>query len=159
MGWLLDTNAWIDYLRNPASLVRVQLVQRQPEEIFSCSIVRAELMHGALKYGAPERRQAIIQSALAPFASYAFDDEAAQKYATIRHELERWGQRIGPHDLMIAAICVTRFYPSVCPLCFPPVFPLNLVRIADCHPFSLAPETSREFLMNFSIDKRFLIQS
>jgi tRNA(fMet)-specific endonuclease VapC len=107
MGWLLDTNAWIDYLRNPASLVRVQLVQRQPEEIFSCSIVRAELMHGALKYGAPERRQAIIQSALAPFASYAFDDEAAQKYATIRHELERWGQRIGPHDSMIAAICVT----------------------------------------------------
>jgi len=107
MGWLLDTNAWIDYLRNPASLVRVQLVQRQPEEIFSCSIVRAELMHGALKYGAPERRQAIIQSALAPFASYAFDNEAAQKYATIRHELERWGQRIGPHDLMIAAICVT----------------------------------------------------
>jgi tRNA(fMet)-specific endonuclease VapC len=107
MGWLLDTNAWIDYLRNPASLVRVNLMQRLPEEIFSCSVVRAELMHGALKYGAPERRQLIIQTVLAPFCSYAFDDEAANKYATIRHELEQCGQRIGPHDLMIAAICVT----------------------------------------------------
>jgi tRNA(fMet)-specific endonuclease VapC len=81
-------------------------MQRRPEEIFSCSIVRAELMHGALKYGVPERRQLIVQNVLAPFSSYAFDDEAAKKYATIRHELERHGQRIGPHDLMIAAICV-----------------------------------------------------
>jgi len=56
MGWLLDTNAWIDYLKNSASLVRVNLIQRRLEEIFSCSIVRAELMHGALKYGVPERR-------------------------------------------------------------------------------------------------------
>ena len=107
MGWLLDTNAWIDYLKNPASLVRVNLIQRRPEEISSCSIVRAELMHGALKYGVPERRQLIIQTILAPFLSYAFDDEAAQNYATIRDELERQGQRIGPHDLIIAAICVT----------------------------------------------------
>ena len=106
MGWLLDTNAWIDYLKNPASLVRVHLMQRRPEEIFTCSIVRAELMHGALKYGAPERRQFIIEGVLAPFRSYAFDDSAAAKYATIRHELEQRGQRIGPHDLMIAAICV-----------------------------------------------------
>jgi tRNA(fMet)-specific endonuclease VapC len=106
MGWLLDTNAWIDYLKNPESLVRGQLMQRRPKEIFSCSIVRAELMHGALKYGVPERRQLIVQNLLAPFSSYAFDDEAAQKYAMIRHELERHGQRIGPHDLMIAAICV-----------------------------------------------------
>ena len=73
MGWLLDTNAWIDYLKNPASLVRGQLMERRPEEIFSCSIVRAELMHGALKYGVPERRQLIVQNLLAPLSSYAFD--------------------------------------------------------------------------------------
>ena len=70
MGWLLDTNAWIDYLKNPASLARGHLMQRRPEEIFSCSIVRAELMHGALKYGVPERRQLIVQNVLVPFLLY-----------------------------------------------------------------------------------------
>jgi len=39
MPWLLDTNAWIDYLKNPASAVRARLTERKPEEIFTCSIV------------------------------------------------------------------------------------------------------------------------
>jgi tRNA(fMet)-specific endonuclease VapC len=49
MSWLLDTNAWIDYLKNPASAVRSRLLERNPEQIFTCSIVRAELLHGARK--------------------------------------------------------------------------------------------------------------
>ena len=106
MRWLLDTNAWNDYPKNPESLVRTNLMQRQPKEIFCCSIVRAELMHGALKYGVPEKRQLIVQRVLAPYRSLDFDDAAAGNYATIRHHLEQRGQRVGPHDLMIAAICV-----------------------------------------------------
>ena len=35
MAWLLDTNAWIDYLRNPASAIRGRLAERQPEEILT----------------------------------------------------------------------------------------------------------------------------
>lgn len=57
MAWLLDTNAWIDYLKNPASAVRERLAERKPEEILTCAVVRAELLHGALKYGLPERRR------------------------------------------------------------------------------------------------------
>ena len=49
MSWLLDTNTWIDYLKNPASAVRARLMERKPEEISTCSIVRAELLHGARK--------------------------------------------------------------------------------------------------------------
>ena len=107
MVWLLDTNAWIDYLRNPASNVRARLMERKPEEVSTCSIVRAELLHGARKYGAPDRRVAIVRETLAPYRSLPFDDAAAEHYAAIRHGLERLGERIGPHDLLIAAICVT----------------------------------------------------
>ena len=107
MSWLLDTNAWIDYLKNSASVVRARLVERKPEEISTCAIVRAELLHGARKYGAPERRLSIVRETLAPYRSLPFDDAAADRYAELRDALERRGEKIGPHDLLIAAICVT----------------------------------------------------
>ena len=106
MAWLLDTNAWIDYLRNPASAIRGRLAERQPEEILTCAVVRAELLHGAMKYGVPKRRLAMVCETLGPYRSLPFDDAAAEHYARIRHDLEKAGERIGPHDLLIAAICL-----------------------------------------------------
>jgi tRNA(fMet)-specific endonuclease VapC len=106
MRWLLDTNAWIDYLKNPASAVRARLMERSPEEVLTCAIVRAELEHGARKYGIPERRLMLVCEMLAPYRSLPFDDAAAERYGKLRHELELSGERIGPHDLLIAAICL-----------------------------------------------------
>jgi tRNA(fMet)-specific endonuclease VapC len=105
MAWLLDTNVWIHYLKNPASPVRGCLAAHTPGEIVTCSVVRAELLHGAMKYGVPARRMTIVVETLAPYRSLPFDDDAAGHYARIRHELEEAGEVIGPHDLMIAAIC------------------------------------------------------
>ena len=64
MAWLLDTNAWIHYLKNPASRVRVELEQRRPNEIVTCAVVKAELLHGAMKYGVPDRRASIVRETL-----------------------------------------------------------------------------------------------
>lgn len=41
-------------------------------------------------------------------ASLPFDDLAAERYAQIRHALEKAGTVIGPHDMLIAAICAAR---------------------------------------------------
>jgi tRNA(fMet)-specific endonuclease VapC len=49
-----------------------------------------------------------VEVFLAPSLSFPFDDAAAEKYAQIRRDLERAGQRIGAHDLEIAAIAVAR---------------------------------------------------
>jgi tRNA(fMet)-specific endonuclease VapC len=106
MAWLLDSNSWIDYLKNPRSAVRTRLEQRSPGDVRTCAIVKAELLHGARKYGNPERRLALVAEAFAPYASLPFDDSAAEHYARIRHNLESVGRVIGPNDLLIAAICL-----------------------------------------------------
>lgn len=72
-----------------------------------CSVVRAELLHGARKYEKRAERVARVELTLSPFISLPFDDAAAGHYATIRDDLESRGVAIGPHDLMIAAIAVT----------------------------------------------------
>lgn len=106
MPYLLDTNAWIHYLKQPSSPVRARLQALPPGDVVTCSIVRAELLHGAEKYGNRDRRVAVVVQALAPFRSLPFDDDAATVYAGIRHGLEVAGATIGPYDLQIAAICL-----------------------------------------------------
>lgn len=106
MAWMLDTNAWIYYLKNRDSRIRVHLEKHTLDEIVICAVVKAELLHGAMKYGAIERRLAIVRETLSPYRSLPFDDAAAEYYARIRNELERNGECIGPHDLLIASICV-----------------------------------------------------
>jgi tRNA(fMet)-specific endonuclease VapC len=106
MPYLLDTNSWIAYLKQPSSPIRTRLQSLQPGDIVTCSVVRAELLHGAEKYGNRDRRVAAVVQALGPFRSVPFDDDAAAVYARIRHTLEVAGKTIGPNDLQIAAICL-----------------------------------------------------
>ena len=44
-------DAWIFYLKDAAHRIKCELAKREPAEIYTCSIVRAELLHGAMKYG------------------------------------------------------------------------------------------------------------
>jgi tRNA(fMet)-specific endonuclease VapC len=104
MAFLLDTNAWIIYLKSPTSKIRDRLAKLQSVDVFFCSVVKAELLHDAEKYGNRERRFAIFQQLFAPYVSLPFDDAAASAYGQIRHDPEVQGKIVGPNDLMIAAI-------------------------------------------------------
>lgn len=107
MAFLPDTNLWISVLKDAGGALAAK-VQAQPlSAIFFCSVVKAELLHGAEKYGNRERRLRALESLFAPFASLPFDDAAASRYATLRHELEISGRLLGPNDLQIAAIAMT----------------------------------------------------
>ena len=113
MPFLLDTNVWIHYLKQPDSPIHAKLATLQPADVVTCSIVRCELLHGAEKYGDRNRRVATVNQTLAPFNSVPFDDADAAEYARIRHELETVGLVIGPYDLQIAAICVRHGFALV----------------------------------------------
>jgi tRNA(fMet)-specific endonuclease VapC len=104
MRYLIDTNIWIFYLKHSSSPVVARLRNTPASEVAVCSIVWAELLHGARKYEKRDVRVARVEQTLAPFRSLAFDDAAARHYAEIRDALETQGAVIGPHDLLIAAI-------------------------------------------------------
>ena len=104
MAFLPDTNVWISLLKNPASKLEARVRSHSLSDILLCSVVKAELWHGAEKYGNREQRQRALEMLFAPFASLPFDDVAARHYAEIRHHLEVQGWLMGPNDLKIAAI-------------------------------------------------------
>jgi tRNA(fMet)-specific endonuclease VapC len=108
MRYILDTNIWIVYLKQVSTPVRKHLERTVPEDIAVCSVVWAELLHGARKYERREEREARIEVTLEPFDCLPFDLAAARQYAVIRDQLEREGRIIGSNDLIIASIAVAK---------------------------------------------------
>ena len=107
MSFLLDTNAWVDFLRRPTeSPIAQQLAQLSPQDVFTCSVVRAELVYGAFRSQHSARNLSQVTRLLSGFQSLPFDDAAADTCARVRIDLEAAGAQIGPFDLMIASIAV-----------------------------------------------------
>ena len=102
---LLDTNIWIGLAKGEQTL-KDRLAALSPPQIFSCSIVRAELMFGARKSQRVDSNLDGFVRLLQPFESVPFDDVAAGHYGPIRAVLEKAGTPIGANDLLIAAIAL-----------------------------------------------------
>jgi tRNA(fMet)-specific endonuclease VapC len=64
-------------------------------------------MHGAARSRDPAKERLVVETFLAPLVSLPFDDAAADRYAAIRHALERKGLVIGAYDMQIAAIALS----------------------------------------------------
>lgn len=113
MAWLLDTNQWIMLLKGRCKPVADKIHQLNPEEVWLCSIVKQELLHGALKYDDVAARLAKLKPVFDRHPSATFDDQAAAEAARIRHDLEISGNKIGPHDTQIADPAVSRGWTLV----------------------------------------------
>jgi tRNA(fMet)-specific endonuclease VapC len=104
MIYLLDTNVWVQFLRNRNALVVQRIHAHQPAEIRVCSVSAAELYYGCLRSASPAANRATVDAVLAPYICLPFDMAAASEFADIRHHLETLGTPIGPYDMQIAAI-------------------------------------------------------
>lgn len=104
--FLLDSNVWISFLRNPHSPVVPRLRAHGPAEVCVCSVVAAELYYGCLRSAKPTENRLKVDGLLAPYVCMPFDEAAAEAHAQVRRHLERLGLLIGPHDLQIAAIAL-----------------------------------------------------
>lgn len=106
MKYLLDSNAWIQYLRGKNSLLSNKLRNLLNDDVYLCSIVIAELkygvLHGSNQY--QKNNQQLLDDLRIEYSSLPFDDAAADEAAQIRHELATQGLPIGGNDLLIAGI-------------------------------------------------------
>ncbi len=106
MRYLLDTNICIYFLNQRSGTVIQRLRHIPPQDLWLCSVVKAELWYGALKSTRPTENCTRLDEFFAGFLSTSFDDEASRKYGEIRVALEQTGTPIGPNDLCIAAIAL-----------------------------------------------------
>jgi tRNA(fMet)-specific endonuclease VapC len=107
MRYLLDTNTIIFALKDAQGRSALRIGEVAHDDVTICSVVEAELYHGATKYGRPTRRKAALDAFLAPFQSLPFDSACVPQYARIRDHLERARNIIGGNDLFIASIALT----------------------------------------------------
>ena len=108
MKCLLDTDTCIDAMRGMSPDLLDRFRRYEPNDIGVPTMVRAELLLGALKSRDPARTRQVVEAFLAPYQLLPFDRAAADDYAQIRHELESRGLPIGPNDLVIAATARSR---------------------------------------------------
>jgi tRNA(fMet)-specific endonuclease VapC len=103
MSYLLDSNVCIHLLngRHPVLIQRFR--QYSPEKTVLCSMVKGELLRGALRSQRVELNLERLAIFFAPLESLPFDDSAAEHFGRIGADLLKRGTPIGPNDLIIAA--------------------------------------------------------
>lgn len=106
MRYLLDTNTCIQYLSERSASVVAKVNKLEEGEAVVCSVVKAEMLYGALRSRNPERTSDEQRGFFALFDSLPFDDAAAEHYARVRADLSARGTPIGANDLIIAAIAL-----------------------------------------------------
>ncbi|MEX2218929.1 MAG: PIN domain-containing protein [Phycisphaerales bacterium] len=106
MRYLLDTNVCIELLRpGRGEPIRLRIDSLGSEDdVVLCSVVRYELVHGAMRSERREQNLERVREFVAQFPSLAFDDAAADHAADIRAALDAAGLPVGAADVLIASI-------------------------------------------------------
>ncbi|WP_066530346.1 type II toxin-antitoxin system VapC family toxin [Corynebacterium bouchesdurhonense] len=106
MKYLFDTNVWIDLERG----ANADLLQRAADctrsQVCVSVVVLGELLTGARYSSDPARALKSVETLLLGWPRLGMDEATVETYATIRDDLRRRGEMIGPNDLWIAAQAV-----------------------------------------------------
>jgi tRNA(fMet)-specific endonuclease VapC len=100
---LLDTDTASFIIEGRALAIEAKLAAIPPDRVCVSSITRAELMYGLKRLPAPHRLHVAVRQFLKIVRVLAWDADAADYYADIRHQLSTTGRPIGEMDMMIAA--------------------------------------------------------
>ncbi|MFZ2959760.1 MAG: type II toxin-antitoxin system VapC family toxin [Candidatus Ozemobacteraceae bacterium] len=108
MKYLLDTNVCIRLLKGLPESVLQRFDEIQNQDIVIPSIVRFELYYGACKSARKDHTMRVLNDFLSRYKTLPFDDLASVCCGEIRADLDKQGAPIGPYDLIIASIALSR---------------------------------------------------
>jgi tRNA(fMet)-specific endonuclease VapC len=102
LRYLLDTNILSALIRQPSGAVAAHIEKVGEDAVCTSLIVAAELRFGARKKGSRKLVDR-VERVLDSLDILALESPADNRYAELRHALERAGTPIGPNDMLIAA--------------------------------------------------------
>jgi len=103
MLYMLDTNMCSYIIRdNPKGIFKKLKQVEEEHTVALSSIVVSELLYGAKKRGNAKLIK-VVSLFIEQFVIYDYDKASAHEYAQIRITLEKKGQIIGVHDMLISA--------------------------------------------------------
>ena len=103
MLYMLDTDTASHIIKGRSPGIEAKLVDILPSMVCISVMTRAELLYGLKRLPADHRLHLAVLQFLKTVRVPAWDAEAADWYASIRHQLITTGQPIGELDMMIAA--------------------------------------------------------
>lgn len=106
MKYLFDTNICIRILKGNDQKILNRISVLHEDVVAISTIVKFELLYGALKSQRKEENLLKLQDFFNCFKILPFDEKSALKAAEIRVQLELTGTPIGPMDLLIAATAI-----------------------------------------------------
>jgi predicted nucleic acid-binding protein len=109
MGVLIDASILIDHERGRLDLEK-EVRGREDEAFFLSVVTASELLHGVHRASAPgvrARRSAFVEGVLGSLPLLPIEIATARMHASLWADLAANGHSIGPHDLWIAASCLT----------------------------------------------------
>jgi len=101
--YLLDTYIASYIVKSISAAAERKLASIPPAHVAISAITRAELLFGLKRLPASHSLQLKVRKFLSVVGVLAWEPQAADMYAEIRHQLEIGGQPIGELDMLIAA--------------------------------------------------------
>ena len=105
--YVLDTNTLIYFFKGLGAVSK-RLLAVPPKQISIPSIVLYELEVGIARSKSPRKRRKQLEDFTSLVNILPFGTEEARSAASIRVDLEKKGRPIGPYDILIAAVAMTK---------------------------------------------------
>lgn len=109
MGLVLDTSILISAERQQFDLPAFLEAESPAESLFIAAVTASELLYGVHRSDRKRRRkrEVFVEEILATIEVLPFDLGCARAHSALWAKLDSTGDRIGPHDMLIAATCLT----------------------------------------------------